>query len=298
MVRYLLGELTEEERITIEERFLKDSDYFEELLSVEGALLDDYLAGKLSDSQVERVRENLLASRFQLRELEFNRDLIETVHQLPLRPEEEKPETPATSAGLPVANRPASVPASRPVVRRFPEASRPQTADRHGSARATAVAALAAGFAVIAIASAVYLWRELTEMRQQYAELARQNEEMMQSIEPPSLLLTPRSQLRSEGDQPPRIKIRAWMQTFVLKLEIKNRSHRRYSVLIEKVGQKITDPEVWKDEFGVENITQQGALEVTLPVRNLQSGDYMVTIKGLDTDRTPLTMYYYFEVER
>lgn len=298
MVRYLLGELTEEERITIEERFFTDYSYFEELLSVEGALFDDYLAGELSDREVERIRKNLLASRFQVQELETTRDLIETARQLPLRPEEQEPEVLEPPLSLPSANGPASVSPLPTVAPRLSEVSRPQIVGRPRPALAIALATAAAVFAVIALASIFYLWRELTGLREQYANLARQTEEIKQSIEPPSLLLIPTSQFRSNGDQPPAIKIRTWMQTFTLKLKINERSHQRYSVLIEKVGQKITDPAVWKNEFRVENITEQGTVELTLATSDFPAADYMVTIKGLDTDRKPLTLYYYFAVER
>jgi hypothetical protein len=298
MARYLLGELAEEERITIEERFFTDYDYFEELLSVEGTLLDDYLAGKLSDSQVERIRGNLLASRFQLQELELNRDVIETARQLPLRPEE-KSETLETSPTPPVANNPASTPASRAVERRLSEAPLAQIAGWRRPALAMTLAAMAAVFAFIALASAIYFWRELTTLREQYANVARQNEEIMQSIEPPALLLIPSSQHRSEGDQPPpTIKVRSWMQAFTLKLKIDDRSHRRYSAQIEKVGQKITDPPIWKSEFGIENINEQGQLDLTLAARDFEAAGYMATVKGLDADRKLLTLYYYFEVKR
>ena len=48
---YLLGQLTIEERVQIEERVLLDSDFFEQVLIVENELIDAYLEGSLSDKE-------------------------------------------------------------------------------------------------------------------------------------------------------------------------------------------------------------------------------------------------------
>lgn len=45
--RYLLGELTEEERAGVEERFFLDSDYFRQLQAAEDDLMDDYVYEEL-----------------------------------------------------------------------------------------------------------------------------------------------------------------------------------------------------------------------------------------------------------
>ncbi len=292
MVRYLLGELNEQERGTIEEMFFTDYNYFEELLSVEAALFDDYLAGKLSDSEVERLRTNLLGSQFQLRELEIGHNLIETVRELPLRPEDplEAELSPAVESGS----------ASNTVAPRVSEASLSRIPNRTRSVPAIAMATAASIFAVVAIAAMLYFWSELTTLREQYASLSKQTEEIIESMEPPSLRLIPNSHLRSTsspGDnQYPKIKLRAWMQTFILRLKINERSNQKYSALIERVGQKIGTPAVWRNEFGVENITEQGEIELTLPARDFQAGDYMVTIQGLNADHKTLALYYDFTV--
>jgi hypothetical protein len=48
--QYLLGQLPTEESSQIEERLLTDAAFYEELLIAEDELVDDYLAGELSDS--------------------------------------------------------------------------------------------------------------------------------------------------------------------------------------------------------------------------------------------------------
>ncbi len=83
MVRYLLGDLTEEEQTQIEEQFLTDNEYFEQLLSVEDALIDDYAQGVLNEYERSKVEGLLLTSRRQSHEVDFVKDLIRFVSAHP-----------------------------------------------------------------------------------------------------------------------------------------------------------------------------------------------------------------------
>jgi len=76
MTRFLLGELSEEERPAVEERFLSDSEFFDQLLVVEDALIGDFLQGRLSADRRQRAESLLRSSSTQRREVEFTRDLI------------------------------------------------------------------------------------------------------------------------------------------------------------------------------------------------------------------------------
>ena len=81
MVRYLFGELTEEEQNEIEEQFLADNQYFEQLCSVEDALIDDYVQDLLTEYERKKVEELLRSSPRQSREIDFVRDLIDSVSE-------------------------------------------------------------------------------------------------------------------------------------------------------------------------------------------------------------------------
>ena len=83
MVRYLLGDTTEKEQAQIEEQFLTDNGYFEQLLSVEDALIDDYAQGVLNEYERSKVEGLLLPSRRQSREVDFVKDLISFVSAHP-----------------------------------------------------------------------------------------------------------------------------------------------------------------------------------------------------------------------
>lgn len=74
--RFLLDEVSEEERSQVEERFLADNDFFEKVLSIEAALLDQYLLGQLTDEQRKRARTLFESSPGQRREVEFVSELI------------------------------------------------------------------------------------------------------------------------------------------------------------------------------------------------------------------------------
>ena len=75
MIRYLLGELSKEEQAQVEERFLSDGQFFEQLLAVEDALIDEYVRGTLSEYERRKVHELVTSSRYQRRQVEFARGL-------------------------------------------------------------------------------------------------------------------------------------------------------------------------------------------------------------------------------
>ena len=54
LVRYILGQVSREERVGLEERYFTDSDLFEELVATENDLIDAYARGQLSG--VERFQ--------------------------------------------------------------------------------------------------------------------------------------------------------------------------------------------------------------------------------------------------
>jgi hypothetical protein len=76
IVRYFFGELSEDEEARVDEKFLSDNQFFEQMLAVEDALIDSYVQGELSDVDRKKVEEALLSSPRQVREVKFVKDLI------------------------------------------------------------------------------------------------------------------------------------------------------------------------------------------------------------------------------
>jgi hypothetical protein len=63
----------------VEKRFLADNEFFEEVLSAEDALIDQYLLGQLSDEQRRRAQALFQSSTGQKREVKFTKELIASV---------------------------------------------------------------------------------------------------------------------------------------------------------------------------------------------------------------------------
>lgn len=59
---YLLGELTEDEREVVEERFFTDDDFFADVEATEMALIDRYVRNEMSDAQRQTLEQNYLVT--------------------------------------------------------------------------------------------------------------------------------------------------------------------------------------------------------------------------------------------
>jgi hypothetical protein len=73
LIRYLLGELSEEERERIEERYLSDPDFYEQLLTVEDDLIDAYVEDVLSQTRRASFEGHFLRSPGRQERVEFAR---------------------------------------------------------------------------------------------------------------------------------------------------------------------------------------------------------------------------------
>jgi hypothetical protein len=79
MVRYLLGELPEEEQTRVEQEFLANGDYFEQLLAIEDALYDEYVRDEMAPYERARFEQLVLSSSFQRRGAEFTREILRAI---------------------------------------------------------------------------------------------------------------------------------------------------------------------------------------------------------------------------
>lgn len=76
MVRYLLGETTEEERDAVVDRYFADFDFLEQMTAVEQDLIDDYLHDRLPPQQRIHFEQHFLASRKQQEKVAFARTML------------------------------------------------------------------------------------------------------------------------------------------------------------------------------------------------------------------------------
>jgi hypothetical protein len=84
LVEYLLGDLSDDQRLEIEQQYFKDDDVYEALLAVENELTYDYAAGTLSPAERQRFEQRFLGTAEQRARVETARALLRSVR--PARP--------------------------------------------------------------------------------------------------------------------------------------------------------------------------------------------------------------------
>lgn len=70
-VRFLLGDLSEESRLKLEERFFKEDRFYEQLLAIQEELADDYVQDKLTASERAQFEKHFLISARRRERVEF-----------------------------------------------------------------------------------------------------------------------------------------------------------------------------------------------------------------------------------
>ncbi len=81
IMRYLLGELSEEERSRLEEEYFADPAFFQEVRARRNDLIDAYLRGELSGDERAQFETFFMASPRRRKRVEFARTLMKTVDQ-------------------------------------------------------------------------------------------------------------------------------------------------------------------------------------------------------------------------
>jgi len=71
IVQYLLGELTEEQQVEIEDRAFQDQQYMQSILAVESDLIDEYVHDEIPPERLRKFERHFLASDERLRKVEF-----------------------------------------------------------------------------------------------------------------------------------------------------------------------------------------------------------------------------------
>src|SRR6185295_17850396 len=79
IARYLLGELSDDEQIQVEERAFSDHDYLEHIRAVEKDLIDEYARGELTGTELRGFEDRFLASERRRSQITF----AKTLQQLP-----------------------------------------------------------------------------------------------------------------------------------------------------------------------------------------------------------------------
>jgi hypothetical protein len=93
IVRYLLGDMTEEEQVRLEEHYFVDDDIFEQLSVLEDELIDDYVRGELGEPQRRLFELHFLNSAQRRQKLAFAESFVRLLSNASIAPKAAKLET-------------------------------------------------------------------------------------------------------------------------------------------------------------------------------------------------------------
>jgi hypothetical protein len=293
IIKFLLGQLDDEQRKQVEERFLTDSEYFERLLAVEGALADKYMLNKLTGETREQFKSLMRSSAYQWQEVEFARDVADAVRS-----------TAASAEG--------------PGAEAKEELTPPQIINAWRQSlnlRALAVAALlilaAGGLALMFLTASGRKEVDDLKAKARLPENAAQdrpnnndsiaehsakadrppapdknpNPESLNSEAPPQslskpaqdtarLVLTPEIVSRS-GDGSLTLEMKPAARNIELQVRLGTGSYEKYGVSITTVD----GIRVW-EKYNLTNYKRYDRIILTLPARLFPTNDYILTLKG------------------
>lgn len=83
MIRYLLGGLSEEERLQFEDHYAKDEEYFDQLLAIEDDLIQEYVRDELTAAERRRFEEYFLISPQRREKVKRASALLQVIQKQP-----------------------------------------------------------------------------------------------------------------------------------------------------------------------------------------------------------------------
>jgi hypothetical protein len=320
LVRYLLGELSDEEQTRIEQLFFTDDQYYEQLLAVENELRYDYAQGKLSGTRGRTFEKRFLASSDDRAQTSLAEELLKRLAN-----------GPSTALSEPAAE-PVAVPET--IIGRlrslFALTATTRTL-RLSLAAASLVAVLGAGWLIVetaklrsqliqlraqSVSTEDRLGQQTEEERQRVAaltsaldhekserqrleqELATEREQQRQQGTAPTLgsivsfIISPGG-VRGEGQAANELTLPKTAETVRLELKLKNSSaYESYRLtILTAEGKEIWSTKATHISFG------EGSrrLIVKLPARRLSRGDYELDLKGQTNKRQfeEIDSYYF-----
>lgn len=317
MVRYLLGDLPEDEQARIEDRAFSDPQYMQDLLAVESDLIDEYVRGGLSQRERRQFEDRFFASHERRQKVEFARALAEvadgasmteTVARQAVAPraaswwEQFIAAIREASPGIRIALAAASIvllvgmgwlmtqtirlraelaqlQAQRQVDRRQQEALEEQVAGERSRSQELAV----------------QLQRE-KEARDRAEELASRLEQEKGESAPQSILaslfLWPGIS-RSGGNRPTLVVPQA---ATLARLQVGLEPEDQYEKFQVEL-RTLQGREVWTQGNMRSRRSRAGrVLVLSVPARSLAAGEYELALKGVADQRVEEVRYYYFTV--
>ena len=271
LTRYLLGELSEDERTALEEQYIADPNIFGEVARAESDLVDDYVRGKLAPEARERFERVYLARPQRLERVKFAEALLARLDR----------------AETPVAVGASSADAWFDWRAALDRMLRPKPA-------------LGLAFATIVIASGVWLVFEARRTRQEAVqrEAARIDEDRREReagaraaaekagadqaavTRPPSvvaLAIRVGGVRAADTSSPTLLVIPAGTSEVLLQLSLPQLDYPSYRVSLRSVG----GAEILSRGELTKVATGSGAeISLSVPASAFESGDYMLIVQG------------------
>lgn len=313
MARYLLGELSADERDRIEERFFIDEDYYQNLLLAEDDLIYDYLRGALSLDHQIKIEARIQTSSGLLRKVKA----LEALMNL----EEVGPRVETSIAEEPRVNRTIWWQA----IKEFFAIRRPA----FGFALAAAVLFAATSYYLITETGKLRTEIACVEAEREQERLAssererdmqREIEDMRDGEEKLSSDMELEKQMRAQAedevrrlrsqsvtpalsfilmpgltrgqDEPERLIIPKGTHRVALKLDIEGEEkYKSFRAELRTMGGNL----IWSEAVADMTAIPYGkAVSVTLPSALLINGEYEITLRGSKGEQFEIFRYYYF----
>lgn len=239
--QYLLGLLGPEQRPAVEERLLTDDAFYEELLIVEDELIDQYVAGRVSQAEQENFEAHFLITPERRKKVRFARALKRCVAARGERTTEGAAESPGEDGDVP-----------RPPSRwlKYLSSLRPRSP--------ALVFSLAAALLLVLVGS--WVWVRGPGLRK----------------EPPRIFAATLSPgLTRDGGEMKKLRIPPDSDEVQLRLALRGGEYRSYSaVLLSAEGSTVLKAE------GLSPAPSDGgrAVVFTAPAKALPPGDYVLKL--------------------
>jgi anti-sigma-K factor RskA len=296
MVQYLFGELSADERAEFEDSYLKDGDIFQELVACENEMIDRYVLGEISGAEREKFERTFLNDP-------ARRQMVETARSL----------LAYSAAEENVLSRP-SLPVS-------------EKGYRSGIFRVWGIQVAAAAVFLAMIGGILWLASSNRRLENELATLRREQATAAQDRQEKQALQQQVASLQSElqqrdsaiqqmaqlhdhdtvsfslgpglvrgSNEMARLVIPARASYVSLQVFIEHDSHPRYTLSLRTAEGGL----VWRSDELPGRLVNGGNKEivVTLPVRLLQNGDYVVRVSAGDEDPLHALAGYSFHVIR
>lgn len=294
MRSYLLGLLPESEQIALEQTFFADGEMLGRMQEIEFDLVDRYVRGKLPSDEREQFERHYLVSPQHLERVEFAKELLRQADALQPNQSEDQPSK-------------QSVPFGQWLLANLPP---PKFA--FGAAMA----------AILLLAGGIWLARQHATLQQEIARLQAERsaeqqrsgklaDQIAQQQEQNSQLNAELERLRIEsvpttqptlfsfillsgvrGDtEQQSLKIPAGTDLVRLLMKIENGNYHSYQASVRQVDGRGT----WSQPATSSKRTDGGiTASVKIPANKLSSGDYILTLTGIDAAGSTEEINRYF----